>query len=333
MKVLVTGCAGLIGANFCDYLVKEYPDIEVVGVDNLSGGYIEHVNKGIKFIKADLTNKEDQEIIKKEFPLDYVFHFAAWAACGMSGFVRQFNYNNNMISTAFLISTAIQYDIKRFVFTSSMCVYGSENESPYNEKMVPVPEDPYSISKYACEMDLKAAYKQHGLEYVIIRPHNVFGPKVNYADPYRNVLAIWMNNTLKNKEITVYGDGEQRRAFTYIDNILPCLMKAATSVNAKNQIINVGGIIENSINECAEMVSNITDNKNIIHLEKRYEIKDAWCTYDKSVELLDYNEKISVYEGLKIMWEWLKEQPQRESKYFTSYELDKNMYSYWKIKK
>ena len=219
MKVLVTGCAGLIGSNFCDYLVKEYPDVDVVGVDNLSGGFIEHVNPNIKFIEADLTNKDDQKKIEEEFPLDFIFHFAAWAACGMSGFVRQFNYTNNMISTAFLISTGIKYDIKRFIFTSSMCVYGSENVSPYNEDMTPVPEDPYSISKYACEMDLKAAYKQHGLEYVIIRPHNVFGPKVNYADPYRNVLAIWMNNTLKGKEITVYGDGEQKRAFTYIDNI------------------------------------------------------------------------------------------------------------------
>jgi len=331
-KVLVTGCAGLIGSNFCDYLVKTFPEMHVVGVDNLSGGFIEHVNESIHFINADLTNKADQEIIKKEFPVDYVFHFAAWAACGMSGFVRQFNYTQNMLSTAFLISTSIEYDVKRFIFTSSMCVYGSENTSPYNEAMTPIPEDPYSISKYACEMDLKVAYKQHGLEYTIIRPHNVFGPKVNYADPYRNVLAIWMNNTLRDKDITIYGDGEQKRAFTYIDNILPCLWNAAVSEKAKNEIINVGGVIENTINECAQMVSEITGNKNIKYYEKRYEIKDAWCTYDKSIEILDYKEHISVYDGLVLMWEWLKQQPERPSRYFDKYELDKNIYSYWKLK-
>jgi UDP-glucose 4-epimerase len=141
-----------------------------------------------------------------------------------------------------------------------------------------------------------------------------------------------MNNTLKNKDISIYGDGEQKRAFTYIDNILPCLWNAAVNENAKNEIINVGGIIENSINECADMVSKITGNKDIRYYEKRYEIKDAWCTYDKSIEILDYKEKVSVYEGLELMWEWLQKQPQRPSRYFDKYELDKKMYSYWKLK-
>jgi UDP-glucose 4-epimerase len=337
-RVLVTGCAGLIGSHLCNYIIDNYPGVTVVGVDNLSGGFKESVHSKVDFLELDLTNKDHQKQIKEKFPFDYVFHCAAWAACGMSGFVRQFNYTQNMLSTAFLISASIEYNVKRFVFTSSMCVYGSENTSPYTEEMIPVPEDPYSISKYACEMDLKAAYKQHQLEYCIIRPHNVFGPNVNYVDPYRNVLAIWMNNILNSdeKEITIYGDGEQKRAFTYISNILPCLWNAAVKESAKNQIINVGGIIDNSINECAHMVKEITTNDNynpkIVYLEKRYEIKDAWCTYDKSVDILDYKEEVSVYEGMVHMWNWLKEQPKRPKRYFTSYELDKNIYSYWKIK-
>jgi UDP-glucose 4-epimerase len=338
MKVLVTGCAGLIGSHLCDYIVETYPDVTVVGVDNLSGGFKESVHPKVLFLELDLTKKDDQIKIKEQFPFDYVFHCAAWAACGMSGFVRQFNYTQNMLSTAFLISSSIEFNVKRFIFTSSMCVYGSENKTPYTEDMIPVPEDPYSISKYACEMDLKAAYKQHGLEYCIIRPHNVFGPKVNYVDPYRNVLAIWMNNILNTDEkaITIYGDGEQRRAFTYISNILPCLWNAAVNASAKNQIINVGGIIENSINECAQMVKQISETDDykpqITYLEKRYEIKDAWCGYEKSIELLDYKEEVSVYDGMVKMWDWLKTQPKRPKKYFTSYELDKNIYSYWKLK-
>jgi UDP-glucose 4-epimerase len=330
-KVLVTGCAGLLGSNFCEYLLKTVPDIKIVGVDNLSGGYVENVPDEIEFIKADLSVPEDQRRIREAFPVDYIFHFAAYAAEGLSPFIRQFNYTNNVLSTAFLINCGIEYKVKRFVFTSSMAVYG-QGQVPFEESILPAPIDPYGVAKYACEMDLAIAAEQHSMEYCIIRPHNVYGKYQNIWDPYRNVLGIWMYKALNNEPFTIYGDGEQTRAFSYIDDILPCLWKAATTENAKNQIINVGGIKDYSLNEAAELVSKITGQKEKVYLEPRHEVKHAWCTFQKSVELLDYKETVSFEDGLKKMWDWVKQCPERQRKFWSDYELNRDIYSYWKVK-
>ena len=327
MRVLVTGCAGLIGSNFCNYLSE---DVEIVGVDDLSGGYISNVPSKVTFIKADITNKDDQKIIESLFPFDYIFHFAAYAAEGLSPFIRQYNYENNTLATVFLVNMAIKYTIKRFIFTSSMAVYGN-GETPFSEKQQPAPIDSYGIAKYACEMDLKVALEQHGLEYCIIRPHNVYGSRQNIWDPYRNVLGIWMYNSLKNKPITIYGDGEQTRAFSYIDDVVPCIWQAAIRDEARNQIVNVGGMREISLNEIANMISVITGNNKIVHLEPRHEVKYAWCTYQKSVDILGYTEHVDIYTGMCKMWEWVKVQPERERKFWKKYEIDTGLYSFWKV--
>jgi len=335
-KILITGAGGLIGSKICQYLLDKYLDIYIIAIDDLSGGYIENipVNSRLIFIKSNLTIKQDQNLIEDKLKdgIDYIYHFAAYAAEGLSPFIRQYNYINNVLGSAFLINCGIKYNIKRFIFTSSMAVYGHGNQNPpFNEEMIPSPIDPYGIAKYAVEMDLKIAYTQHGMEYCIIRPHNVFGENQNIWDPYRNVLGIWMNKALNNEPFTIYGDGEQTRAFTYIDNILPCLWKAAKSKNTKNEIINLGGIKNTSLNEAANILTKITKQKNgIIHLEPRHEVKHAWSTYQKSIDLLEYTENISLEEGLIKMWEWAKTQPKRQQKYFKEYELDKGIYSYWK---
>jgi len=329
MKVLVTGCAGLIGANFCKYLLNK--DIEIIGVDNLSGGYIENIPNEVTFIKADLTLEEEQKKLLPYFPVDYIFHFAAYAAEGLSPFIRQYNYKNNVIATTFLINLAIQHSIKRFIFTSSMAVYG-DGKVPFNEIDLPRPIDPYGVAKYCCEMDLRIAYEQHGLEYCILRPHNVYGPMQNIWDPYRNVLGIWMLNALENKPFTIYGDGNQTRAFSYVDDILPCIWNAAVLQKAKNQTINLGGIKEISLNNIAKIIGEIIGTKVIVYLEERHEAKHAWCTYEKSVEILYYQENVSLETGLKIMWEWVKNAPIKERKFWDKYEIDKRMYSYWKTK-
>ncbi len=328
-RVLVTGCAGLIGYNFCEYLIKNIKGVDIIGVDDLSGGHF--IPKGIEFIKADLTKKDDQKMIKEKFPVDYIFHFAAYAAECLSPFIRQFNYSSNVISTAFLINCGIEYNIKRFIFTSSTAVYGNKI-APFKEEYVPDPVDPYGVAKYACEMDLKIAYTQHGMEYCIIRPHNVYGKYQNIWDPYRNVLGIWMYKTLNNEPMTIYGDGNNTRAFTYIDNILPCLWKAAINPKAKNEIINLGGIVHTSLNETADIISEITSNKNRIYLEPRHEVKHSWTTYEKSIKILDYEETVSLKEGIRQMWEWVKTCPKKERSFWSEYELDKNIYSYWKVK-
>lgn len=333
MKVLVTGCAGLIGANFCEYLLQKTNDVTIIGVDDLSGGYIENVPKDDRmiFLHADLTKQEDQQHIEKHCDgLEYIWHFAAYAAEGLSPFIRQFNYSTNVIATAFLINCGIKYNVKRFVFTSSMAVYGKE-QVPFDETLTPQPIDPYGIAKYACEMDLKVAYEQHNMEYCIIRPHNVYGRMQNIWDPYRNVLGIWMWCAMHNKPFTVYGDGEQTRAFSYIDNVIPCLFTAATDPRAKNQIINVGGVKEYTLNHAKEILSKITGWNQTVHLEPRHEVKHAWSTYQKSVDLLDYQETVDLEEGLRRMWEWVQNCNDKERKFWSQYELDKNIYGYWKL--
>jgi len=331
MKVLVTGCAGLLGSKLCEWLLKNVENIQIVGVDDLSGGLESNIPDEITFVRADLTNEQDQTRIEQHFPVDYVFHFAAYAAECLSPFIRQYNYKSNIISTAFLINCSIKHQIKRFIFTSSMAVYG-RGKAPFDEEDKPNPIDPYGIAKYACEMDLAVAWEQHELEYCIIRPHNVYGPNQNIWDPYRNVLGIWMYKTLQGDKLTVYGSGEQTRAFSYIDDILPCLWRAAILEKAKNQIINLGGMKEYSLNEAREVTSQVTGNTRFVHLEPRHEVKDSYCKFDKSVEILDYKENVTFKEGIQRMWEWVKLQPDRERKFWDDYEINNKVYSYWKVR-
>jgi UDP-glucose 4-epimerase len=339
MDILVTGAAGLVGANFCEYLLEHREKLninKVIGVDDFSGGYIEHLPKSdnFDFLQVDLTNKEQQGLVEDAFKSNnivYIYHFAAYAPEGLSPFIRQYNYTSNIIPTVFLINMAIKYEIKRFVFTSSMATYGY-NTTPFTEDMRPNPIDPYGIAKYACEMDLRAAYDHHNLEYCIILPHNIYGKYQNIWDPYRNVLGIWMYKALNQLPFTVYGDGEQTRAFSYIEDILPCLWEAAVSPKAKNERINLGGKKHISLNEAAELVAKVTNTKEIIHLEPRHEVKHAWSSFEKSEEILGYVENTSIEDGLRKMWEWVKEQPKRVPIYWPEYELDSKIYSYWKVK-
>jgi UDP-glucose 4-epimerase len=327
MRILVTGCAGLIGANFCKWVDES---VEIFGVDDLSGGYIENVPSKVHFIKADLTDKDDQQKIEDVFPVDYVFHFAAYAAEGLSPFIRQYNYRNNVLSTVFLVGLSIKHRVKRFIFTSSMAVYG-DGGAPFSEDLLPCPIDSYGIAKYSCEMDIKVAWEQHGLEYCIIRPHNVYGPMQNIWDPYRNVLGIWMFKSLNNAPITIYGDGEQKRAFSYIEDVLPCIWEAAVRPAAKNQIVNLGGIHEISLNEASKIMKKITKNDDVIYMESRHEVKNAWSTYQKSIDILGYKENTDLVTGLGAMWEWARLQPSRPRKMWEKYELDIGIYSFWRL--
>lgn len=333
---LVTGIAGLIGSNFAKWLIDNNKG-SVIGIDNLSGGYLEYVPEKAIFHKLDLNDYEKVEELFKTNKIDYIVHFSAYAAEGLSPFIRKFNYNNNLLVTTNLINCAIKYKVTRFVFTSSMAVYGNSNNSepPFDEKNQCTPIDPYGIAKYACEMDLQCANKQHGLEYTIIRPHNVYGAQQNIWDPYRNVLGIWIYKLLNNEPITIYGNGSQTRAFTYIDDILEPLYNACICNKAKNEIINLGGTKSYSIKESAEMLSKIYYEKtgkraDQIYLEERHEVKHAWTSHSKSISLLNYEMKTDLYEGLCKFWDWSVTQPNRKQNRWKYYELDKGIYSYWK---
>lgn len=329
--VLITGVAGLLGSKLADWIIENKKEYTVIGIDNLFGGYIENVNKSVIFVNRDLS-KDNISDIFKQYKIDYVFHFAAYAAEGLSPFMRKFNWYNNSVSTANIINECIENDIKRLIYTSSMSIYGHGDMklNRFDENDIPCPIDPYGISKYACEMDIRVAGEQHGLDWCIIRPHNIYGEKQNIWDKYRNVLGIWMYQALNNLPMTIYGDGEQTRAFTYIDDNLEPLWNAAIFPNASKEIINLGGIKEYTINEAIHILEDITNYHNIVYKESRHEVKWAVPTYQKSIDILNFKHKTDLKEGLEKMWNWAKKQPNRKQYIWENYEINKGIYSYWK---
>ena len=326
MKILITGVAGLLGSRLADWMIKN-TDYTIIGIDNLSGGYKENIHKDVIFYNCDVSDGIES-IFDKHKP-DYVYHMAAYAAEGLSPFIRKYNYKNNLLATAEIINNCIKFDVRRLVFTSTLAVYGN-GTPPFSEEDQLHPIDPYGVTKFGCEMDIQIAGKQHGLDWCIIRPHNVYGVKQNIWDKYRNVLGIWMYQHLNGQDLTIFGDGEQKRAFSYIDNCLEPLWKAAINDNASKQIINVGGIKEYSINEASDILIKVMGGGKKRYLEPRHEVKYAYPTYQKSIDVLDYTEDIELEEGLKYMWDWARKQPNRERFVWDSYELDKGIYKFWK---
>jgi UDP-glucose 4-epimerase len=328
MKILITGVAGLLGSRLADWII-ENTDHKVIGIDDLSGGYINNVHKDVSFYKFDLVEGDQlNHVFKRESP-DIVYHFAAYAAEGLSPFMRTFNYKNNLISTAKIVNCCINYEIKRLIFTSTMAVYGHGNP-PFDEEDVPTPIDPYGIAKYACEMDIQVAGEQHGLDWCIIRPHNVYGIKQNIWDKYRNVLGIWMCQYMNGEPMSIFGDGEQKRAFSFIDDTLEPLWKSGIQENCSKQIINLGGTKFYTINEANKILRDVIGNGKKVYKEPRHEVKDAHPTWSKSVELLGYKDVTSLYDGLKEMWNWAQEQPNNTRKFWESYEVEKGIYEFWK---
>lgn len=328
--ILITGVAGLLGSKLAQWICDN-TNYRVIGVDDLSGGYKENIPKDVEFYKINLINKPNFfETCFEVYKPDYVFHFAAYAAEGLSPFIRQYNYDNNLKVTAGVVNLCIKYNVRRLVFTSSMAVYGYGYGDIFDEDQIPAPIDPYGIAKYACEMDIKVAGEQHGLDWCIIRPHNVYGINQNIWDKYRNVLGIWVYQHLNNKPMTIYGDGTQTRAFSYIDDILKPLFISATDKLCSKQIINLGGVREYSILEANKILKEIIGGGETVFLESRHEVKKAVPTYEKSMRLLGFEHKTDLKEGLQKMWDWAKEQPNRPQHKWSEYELEKNIYSYWK---
>jgi UDP-glucose 4-epimerase len=328
-KILITGVAGLLGSRLADWIIENKPEYTVIGIDDLSGGYIENVNSKVKFYKIDLNDTLIKNIFELEKP-EYVFHFAAYAAEGLSPFIRKFNYTNNLLATTNIVNECIKNDVKRLVFTSTLAVYGHGYGNIFDESQIPKPIDPYGVAKYACEMDIQIAGEQHGLDWCIIRPHNVYGINQNIWDKYRNVLGIWMYQYLNKKPMTIFGDGEQTRAFSYIDDILEPLWNSAILPNASKEIINLGGIEDYSINYANEILREIIGDGKVEYKEQRHEVKHSIPTWQKSVDILQFEHKTSLKEGLEKMWNWVKTQPIRKQFVWSEYELEKGIYSFWK---
>jgi UDP-glucose 4-epimerase len=327
--VLITGVAGLLGSRLADWIIEHHPECKVVGIDDLSGGYKENINPKVEFWQMNLVEHPIENCFEVN-KFDYVFHFAAYAAEGLSPFIRCFNYDNNLKATARIVNECIKHDVKRLVFTSTLAVYGHGYGGIFDETQIPKPIDPYGVAKYACEMDIQIAGEQHGLDWCIIRPHNVYGIKQNIWDKYRNVLGIWMYQHLNNQPITIFGDGEQTRAFSYIDDSLEPLWKAAILPGASKEIINLGGIEEYSIKEASQVLAEILGGVEVTHLEGRHEVKHSIPTYQKSVDILGFEHKTSLKDGLTAMWNWVKVQPMKDRFVWDKYEVDKGIYSFWK---
>ena len=325
--VLITGVAGLLGSRLADWLTEVHPDYRIVGIDDLSGGYRENVNDSVTMYCVDLKDKSLREIFEKENP-EYVFHFAAYAAEGLSPFIRTYNYQNNLVATANIVNECIRTGVRRLVFTSTLAVYGHGNGGIFEETQTPKPIDPYGVAKYGCEMDIQIAGEQHGLDWCIIRPHNVYGVKQNIWDKYRNVLGIWMFQHMNGEPMTIFGDGEQTRAFSFIDDSLEPLWNAAIEPLASKQIINLGGIKDYSINEANAILRGIIGGE-VVYKEARHEVKHSIPTWQKSVDILNFKHETDLQEGLQKMWNWAKEQPHRDRFIWPSYELDKGLYSFW----
>jgi UDP-glucose 4-epimerase len=331
--VLITGVAGLLGSRLADWIIENKPEYTIVGIDDLSGGYIENIHPKVKFIKLNLINQSSLSPIFETYKPKYVYHMAAYAAEGLSPFIRQYNYDNNLKATARIVNECIKHDVKRLIFTSTLAVYGHGYGGIFDETQTPKPIDPYGVAKYACEMDIQIAGEQHGLDWCIIRPHNVYGIKQNIWDKYRNVLGIWIFQHLNNEPMTIFGDGEQTRAFSYIDDSLEPLWNAAILPEASHQIINLGGIEEYSINQANKILREIIGSNNVIYKEARHEVKHSIPTYQKSIDILGFKHKTSLKEGLTNMWKWAQQQPMRERFVWSNYELEKGIYSFWKNKK
>ena len=325
--VLVTGGAGFIGSHVVDELIKLKN--EVIVLDDLSGGFEENVHKSAKLIKGSITDIELIDSLFEEYKFEYVFHLAAYAAEGLSHFIKRFNYENNLIGSVNLINASVNHNVKCFVFTSSIAVYGA-GQLPMTEDMIPTPEDSYGIAKYAVEQELKVSNEMFGLNYIIFRPHNVYGERQNIGDKYRNVVGIFMNQIMKGEPLSVFGDGEQSRAFTYIKDISSVIANSIFINDAYNKIFNVGTDIPVTVNGLAEEVCKLFDvEKKTIHFEERKEVKHAFSDHSKLGRYFDYQVRYSLSEGLDKMAKWVKEVGVRRSKDFKNIEIEKNLPKSW----
>lgn len=303
-RVLVTGGAGFLGSHVARHCLEL--GMEVAVLDDLSGGFEDQVPAGAIFHQASICDVEYVKVLFDVGKFDYVYHLAAYAAEGLSHFVRRFNYENNVIGSVNLINEAVRHDVRRFVFTSSIAVYGTA-KTPFQESYTPAPEDPYGIAKYAVEMDLRAAAEMFGLEYTIFRPHNIYGPHQNLGDRYRNVVGIFMRQAMAGKPFSVFGDGRQRRAFTYVSDVAPHIARAATLPTARNEIFNVGGDTEYSVLELADAVAkefNVVSQ--IQHLPVRHEVQNAWSDHTKFLQVFDRKPKVPLATGLRLMAAWAR---------------------------
>jgi UDP-glucose 4-epimerase len=327
-RILVTGGAGFIGSHLAEELICNGHEVTVL--DDLSGGFVDNVPAGARFVQGSILDVDLINRLFAEHEFEYVYHLAAYAAEGLSHFIKRFNYNNNLIGSVNLINAAVNHETRCFVFTSSIAVYGASPELPMTEQTPPHPEDSYGIAKLAVEQELAICKEMFDLNFIIFRPHNVYGEKQNIGDKYRNVVGIFMNQILQGKPMTVFGDGNQTRAFSYIGDITPVMARAIETPNAYNQIFNIGADQPYSVNELAEAVASAMGvEANIVHLPARNEVINAYSSHEKVYRIFGETPRTSLQDGLARMAKWVKQHGARQSKKFDEIEVAKNFPLAW----
>lgn len=327
---LVTGAAGFMGSHVVDHLIGM--GHEVIALDDLSGGFRDNVHSRATFIEGSVVDHDLVDRVFREHAIDYVYHLAAYAAEGLSHFIKRFNYSNNLIGSVNIINASVNSGrVKCLVFTSSIAVYG-RNQVPMTEDLVPQPEDPYGIAKYAVELDLKESHEMFGLNHIIFRPHNVYGERQNIGDRYRNVIGIFMNQILRGEPMTVFGDGEQTRAFSYIDDVAPIIAHSVERPKSYNMIFNVGADTPYSVNALARAVADAFGvEPNMKHLEARNEVVNAFADHSSvGRHFGDLIAGVPLERGIAQMMAWVKERGSRATTRFSNIEVLKNLPPSWK---
>jgi UDP-glucose 4-epimerase len=325
---LVTGGAGFLGA----HLSRELLSLghQVVVLDDLSGGFVENVPAGAELVQGSVLDDGLLRRLFDEKRFDYVYHLAAYAAEGLSHFIRRFNYQNNIVGSMNVLNEAVRCQSKHFVFTSSIAVYGP-GHPPLREDQPMHPEDPYGIAKSAVEQDLAAAHRLFGLPYTIFRPHNVYGEFQNIADRYRNVIGIFMNQIMMGKPLSIFGDGLQTRAFSYIGDIVGPLARCVELEAARNEIFNIGGDRPYSLRELAETVLSVTGAKSELRfLPARQEVLHAFSDHTKAARVFGPSPGTTLEDGLTRMWAWARKHGPRATPKFTAIEVERELPSFWR---
>lgn len=325
---LVTGGAGFLGSHVAAELLAR--GHRVVVLDDLSGGSIDNVPAGAEFAPGSILDSALLAELFARHGFDHVFHLAAYAAEGLSHFIRRFNYENNLLGSVALINQAVRSRVRTFVFTSSIAVYG-RNQLPMHEDTPPCPEDPYGIAKYAVELDLKAAHELFGLDWIVFRPHNVYGERQNIGDRYRNVVGIFMNQILAGEPLTVFGDGEQTRAFSHVTDVAPVIARAVDVPAARNRVFNVGADQPVTVNELLRVVAaEFGVTPRVHYLPARNEVIHAWADHGRVREVFGAHEPVGLAEGLRRMAAWVRTHGARATPRFEALELTENLPPIWR---
>lgn len=328
IKSLVTGGAGFIGS----YVAKELLEMghQVIVLDDLSGGTTENIPEGAHFHEGSILDVDLIEALFQEHQFDYVYHLAAYAAEGLSHFIRRYNYQNNLIGSVNLINAAVNYKVQCFVFTSSIAVYG-KNDLPHHEGQIPAPEDPYGIAKYAVEMDLRSAHELFGLNSIIFRPHNVYGSVQNIGDKYRNVIGIFINQILEEKPLTIFGDGQQSRAFTHISDVAPYIAHSINHPKAINQVFDIGADETYTVNQIADEVIKAMNQPTQKKYESaRKEMVHAYSNHTKFRSYFNAKSPMKLKDGLEEMANFVMKSGPKSTTEFQAIEIEKNLPESWK---